>query len=237
MPLYTVKKGDCIDSIAYSHGLTWEQVWNHPDNSGLSQQRDPNVLLPGDQVFVPPLKKGYESAATEQRHRYRLKDTPAMLHLRLVDDENEPRAGIDYTLNVNGHFIEGRTDDDGCIDESIRPNTGKVILTVRPPPPEQDDDQDDQVYTGPPTQNSTSMQQQEAVEEYEIQLGAIDPASEIVGIQERLHNLGYELVEPSGELDQPTQNALRHFQGRNKLEVTGILDDATKQKLEEIHRS
>ena len=237
MPLYKVKKGDCIGSIAYSHGLTWEKVWNHPNNAKLKQVRDPNLLLPGDQVFVPPLELRHESVSTDQRHSFKVKDTPAMLHLRLVDIDYTPRAGVDYTLNVDGQFLEGTTDSDGCIDESILPNAEKVILVVHPPSSEQEDDRDEQVYTGPSTQTPTTTQQEKTTEEYEIFLGNIDPASEIVGIQERLINLGYELVEPSGELDEPTQNALRHLQEQRNLEVTGTLDDATKQELEDLHRS
>ncbi|MFH1075402.1 MAG: hypothetical protein V1753_00935 [Pseudomonadota bacterium] len=54
MPDYIVKQGDCIESIAFKHGLFWETVWNHPNNQQLKQERkNPNILLAGDKVFVP----------------------------------------------------------------------------------------------------------------------------------------------------------------------------------------
>ena len=54
MPDYPVKQGDSLASIAFDHGLFWQSVWNHPNNARLKQQRgSPNILKPGDVVFVP----------------------------------------------------------------------------------------------------------------------------------------------------------------------------------------
>ena len=237
MPEYTIQEGDCIDSIAYAHGLSWEKVWNDPNNSKLRGLRDPNMLLPGDKLFIPEKELRIERASTEQKHRFKRKDVPAKLHLCFIDDKRQPRADIGYTLVVNGNFIEGTTDANGCIEESIQPDTQKVILIVHPPQADQDEDSDQQVYTGPPTQQPTTMQGQQAIEKYEIQLGAIDPISETSGIQERLNNLGYDLVNSTGEMDNPTRNALRHFQSQHDIEVTGSVNDETRQKLEEVHKS
>ena len=82
MPNYTVKQGDCISSIAQKHGLFWDKVWNHPKNANLQERRkDPNVLSPGDVVFVPDKDEKEESGATEQRHRFKRKGVPEKLRI------------------------------------------------------------------------------------------------------------------------------------------------------------
>lgn len=236
--IYKVKDGDCIGSIAYSHGLNWEKIWNHPENAKIKEERDPSLLLPGDQIFIPDPELKHESVATDQRHRFKIKDVPAMLYLCLIDSDNNPRANLDYTLNVDGKFIEGTTDSNGCIDESISPSAKKAILTVYAPRGGgQEKDSDEQVYTDPLKQMDVNLQMSTTVEEYEILIGNVDPTSEIIGVQERLINLGYELVEPTGEMDEQTQIALRQLQIQCNLEVTGRLDDVTQQKLENLHCS
>jgi len=87
MPDDTVKQGDCISSIAQKHGLFWDKVWNHPKNAKLQETRkDPNVLSPGDVVFVPDKEEKEESGATEQRHRFKKKGVPAKLRLRIMEE-------------------------------------------------------------------------------------------------------------------------------------------------------
>jgi len=130
MPDYKVKQGDCISSIAERHGLFWDKVWNHPKNSRLKEQRkDPNVLYPGDILFIPEKDKREESGGTEQRHRFKKKGTPAKLRLQIMEDD-QPRANVDYTLVIDGQIFSGTTDGDGKIEQSIPPNAKKGVLIL-----------------------------------------------------------------------------------------------------------
>ena len=120
---YVVKKGDCLTSISEAAGHFWETVWNDPANEELKTEReDPNVLMPGDKLTIPDLRKKEESKPPEKRHRYRRKGVPAKLNLQFLD-HGEPRADQDYLADIDGHIEKGKTDPDGtcrCLSRAGR---------------------------------------------------------------------------------------------------------------------
>jgi hypothetical protein len=130
MPTHTVKAGDCISSIAEKHGLFWETVWDHPDNAQLKAEReDPNVLRPGDQVFVPEKEKKEKSCAAGTKHSFVRKGVPARFAISLYDDD-EPRAGVPYVLTIDGKSFEGETDSEGSLEHDIPPDAKTGTLVV-----------------------------------------------------------------------------------------------------------
>ncbi len=265
---YKVKDGDCISSIAFSHGFFWETLWNHGKNSDLkSKRKDPNILKEGDVVHIPELSPKEESCATEKRHKFKLKGVPAKLKLKLMqpkkpkDDEDEaggkpaggssplggmggavpglpgggsggdsgesdladaeykpakeeeePIANAPYIFEVDGVRVdEGNTDGNGCIQIPLAPDAkeGRIIVNKGKP--------EERVIT--------------------LDLGAMDPVDEPSGVRKRLLNLGY-LCQPDGPADsEDLQAALRKFQQDKGLNVTGRIDDPTKNKLKELHGS
>jgi hypothetical protein len=208
MPEYKVKQGDCISSVAEKYGFFWEKVWDHPNNSQLKEKRkDPNILYPGDIVFVPDKKEKEELGATEQRHRFRKKGAPATLRLQLFEDD-EPRANESYTLIIDGSLFSGTTDADGRLEQTVPPDAKNAKLLVG-----------------------------EAQDEYKLNLGHIDPVDEVVGVQARLNNLGFYRGNLDGELGAETMAALKCFQTKYELSESGELDEATKNKLLDVHGS
>jgi N-acetylmuramoyl-L-alanine amidase len=69
---------------------------------------------------------------------------------------------------------------------------------------------------------------------FELQLGALDPHSEDLGIQLRLANLGFYHGALDGLIGPQSRAAIATFQQRVGLPATGQLDDATRQML--LHR-
>lgn len=213
MPEYTVRQGDSIISIAYRNGFFWETIWDHPDNAELKERReDPNVLYPGDVVFIPEKQEKEETCGTDQTHRFRRKGALEELRIVLKDEEGEPRANMSYLLTIDGSNINGTTDGDGLLVESILPDASQGRLIVL-------DEQGNEL------------------EEYELALGHLDPITEISGVQMRLTNLGYDCSSEEGGLGTRTQQAIERFQQAQDLETTGELDDTTRQKLKEVHGS
>lgn len=208
---HLVGQGECISSIAKEKGYFWETIWNHGPNSELKTVRkDPNILLPGDRVTLPPKSEKQESGATEMRHRFVRRGEPCGLRIRVLKNDDTPRANQPYTLEVDGTEQTGTTDHDGYLTIAIRGDSHRGLLTVGPP--------EDQVS-------------------YELALGNLDPIEEISGVQSRLENLGYSLAGEEGVMGPNTVEAIRDFQDTNGLIVSGEPDPETRAKLLEVHGS
>jgi N-acetylmuramoyl-L-alanine amidase len=210
---YTVRQGEGIESIAFRNGLFWQTVWLDPGNDELREHRShPNALLPGDKVHIPEKRVEHVSVSTETKIRFRQKGVPSKLHLVLLDAEEQPRANLEYRLSIDGRLVEGNSNAAGEIIETIAPDAQVCMLTVG--------------------QSDT-----DAEEEYEVDLGYMDPLETLSGVQGRLNNLGFECSEPDGQLSPQTTAAVRAFQKTHGLSETGELDAALRDKLLKVHGS
>jgi hypothetical protein len=206
---HVVGEGECISSIALETGHFWETIWDDSANSELREIRqDPNVILPGDRVTIAEIRPKVVSKETEMRHRFVRRGEPARLRIRVLMEDDEPRANQPYTLEIDGQTHEGTTDPEGQLEVPIPATAGRGRLTVGP---------DNAVFN--------------------LALGRVDPISELSGVQGRLNNLGYNVGPTDGELGSRTRAALKHFQRRNNLEPTGRPDQATRDRLREAHGS
>ena len=61
---------------------------------------------------------------------------------------------------------------------------------------------------------------------YQLGFGTLDPIDTKEGVEKRLNSLG---VDTEGDLE----GAVRSFQAKNNMNVTGTVDDALRQKLKE----
>jgi hypothetical protein len=208
MPDYTVEQGDCIWSIAKGAGLPPETIWNHPNNAELKNKRvNPNILFPGDIVFVPDLTIREDPRGTDQLHKFQKKSFTAKLCIRLLDDD-DPRANEKYTLIVNGARLSGQTDGDGFLEQRIPADAREGELLLK-----------------------------DGSEQHTIQLGYLDPIDEIAGIQGRLQNLGFYGGEIDGEMSDATVAAIMGFQSDQQIDQTGEADSATKSALKAAYLS
>jgi N-acetylmuramoyl-L-alanine amidase len=205
---YKVKQGDCLSSIAYAHGFFWRTLWQLDDNSDLRDERgSPNILYPGDTVVIPPLRMRDEDCSTDARHRFRFKGVPAKLNLRFLED-GEPLAGEPYQLRIDGAVVDAppNLDDDGRLSVVIPPNARLVEYRFS-----------------------------DSEEWIAVDLGTLDPASKVSGIQARLNNLGYEAGGVDGIAGPRTAAALARFQEDQGIDITGDLDDDTRDHLVKAH--
>ena len=132
MPIYTVQQGDCLTSIAKQEGIKLEKIWNHSQNAALKQKRkDPNILLPGDRLFIPDRQLRDSDCSTDQRHTFQVEGMQANFRFRLLRND-KPRADINYTLILGGQQLSGTTDHDGWIVQKIPPDAAEALLVLAP---------------------------------------------------------------------------------------------------------
>lgn len=72
---------------------------------------------------------------------------------------------------------------------------------------------------------------QDAPEEYILQLGGIDPISEVSGVTQRLRNLGFECGSAADGVEIGVEQALKDFQTKHSLPATGRADAETLARL------
>lgn len=236
---HKVRDGECINSIAFKYGFFPDTLWSHADNSGLRKKRaSPNVLQAGDEVAIPPLTAAKESGATESRHRFRRKGVPAMLRIKFnkrkePEEAEEPPSPIkgpseyeepeveekpaEYEPLANAPYVisgdvegEGKSDGEGMVEIPISPDALQAIIVFHKDTPEQ--------------------------LIYELALGVIDPVDTPKGQAHRLSNLNYACLPDSKEEDV-IKAALKQFQTDQGLKATGESDQATRDKLLEVHGS
>jgi len=99
---------------------------------------------------------------------------------------------------------------DGTLNQGKTDGGGFIVCSVKP------DAQSGKLYLG----------DTEPYEEYDISFRVVDPIDTDEGIRKRLHNLGYSV-------DDNLASAIRAFQAKEELQVTGQADDSTRARIKE----
>lgn len=123
-----VHQGESLPQIAAEHGLAPDTIWSAPENAALARaRRNYNVLLPGDELFIPDRTEKLHPAATGLRHRFRRRGVPAKLRIQLYDGE-APRANLDYELVVGEATLHGTTTADGVLEHWVPTGLHRAVL-------------------------------------------------------------------------------------------------------------
>ncbi|HEU0123752.1 MAG TPA: peptidoglycan-binding domain-containing protein [Bryobacteraceae bacterium] len=203
---YIVSLGDSIPSLAHDNGHFWETLWNHGENAELKAKRkNPNILAPGDEVHIPPIRVQDFQGGTDMRHKFVRKGIPAKLKMQLFL-LGEPRRNEPYTLILDDEMIKGTTDGDGNLEQFVRPNSKGGVLRLNG-----------------------------GKEEYPVRVGYLNPIDRISGVKQRLNNLGFYCGNESEDEDDLFAQALTQFQGEHGVPQTGQNDAVTRAKIESLH--
>lgn len=211
---YTVVQGDHISSIANDYGFSdYLVIWNHPNNAQLkSDRQNPNVLSPGDKVFIPDRTPKEVTRGVDKRHNFKVKLKPLKLRLILKDAYEKPIVNTPCVLRIGEVSKSLTTDGDGKLELVIPPSAKDSTLLIQ-------GDQETP-YFGMVIP---------------VKIGHLDPETTISGQQGRLANLGYYWGEIDGEDSPDFRSAVEEFQCENDLSVDGICGPNTQAKLKQIH--
>lgn len=210
---YTVEQGDHLSKIAKDNGFTdYTIIWDHPNNADLKKQRqNPNILFPGDQVFIPDIEQKQESGATDKRHTFTVDRKTLKLRLVLEDAYEKPIAGQQCALLVGDQSFQVSTDTNGKLEADIPLGAGDGVLAIRG---------DETPFANFPVI---------------LKIGDLDPVTEQTGQTARLNNLGYFPGPLDGSDAAAFESAVEEFQCDHHLKVTGECDSSTQDKLQKVH--
>lgn len=129
---HIVDQGDWLSKLARWYGFPrWEPIWEHAKNSRLrAKRKSPNVLFPGDAVYIPAVEPKTIAGSTERRHRFRVRSQGIVYKTTLFDGEGQPRPNTPYKLVVGDMVHEGETNDQGILEHQIPMATETVELQV-----------------------------------------------------------------------------------------------------------
>lgn len=210
---HTVKPGEHLSLIAKRYGFAdYRTIYDHPENQSLKRRRpDPNLIHPGDEVFIPDPELKEVELAVDREHRIRLHLPKKVLRLVMRDARGVLVKDTPYVLSVGGQRIEGQTDGNGALEHDIPTDVSSATLQIGG--------------------HRFRMRVGD--------LNPVDDTDDggITGLQMRLANLGYSVGRIDGKLGPRTRAAIRAFQREMRLKITGRFDDATKSKLITRHGS
>ncbi len=210
--IHIVQPGDYLISIAEQYRISdWKKIYDHPDNDEFRKKRkNPNVIFPGDSIVIPDWEEGLCEGSTEKKHRFRKTSCEQVLRVKLRNTDGNPISDTSFVLVINGLPYEGITDGDGLVESRIPVDAQMGILRV-----------------GGHT--------------WDLSIGHLNPLrpecadNGISGAQGRLLNLGYDVGDIDGKHGPKTEAALKQFQTHYSIEVTGQLDDTSREELEQAY--
>jgi len=209
---HIVAQGEHLSKIAKRHGFSdYRTIWNHPQNADVREKRqNPNVLFPGDVLFIPDKELRIEARATDERHRFVVKRTALKLRLVVEDLYETPVRNAPCELVIEGEVTRHITDGKGLVEQEILPDAHDGWLVLR----------------GEETPFRDTL--------IPVKIGDLDPEDTTSGQLARLNNLGY--LPGDGTDPDAFRSAVEEFQcDHPPLKVDGTCGKKTQEQLKKVH--
>ncbi|MCA9624660.1 MAG: peptidoglycan-binding protein [Myxococcales bacterium] len=214
MKPYVIRRGDYLLKLAHQLGFDADKVWKDGANADLRALRDdPDMLQAGDILMIPDEPKKELPLRAEQDNAFVAKVPKISVSLAVTDDD-EPLANEAYVVEGLGDDEERTTDGDGFVSFEAPVHVREVTVKFL----------------------NVDLA-------FRIGIGELDPIDTPSGLRKRLTQLGFYGAKLQGadryqgRTDAAMAAAIAAFQKAQGLEVTGELDDGTRDKIVEVHGS
>jgi len=220
---HVVKSGESLSRIAAENGFgDIHTILDHPNNASLKDSRpNPDVLFPGDEVFLPEREDKIEKADTGKLHLFSLSLPLVFLRLRPKDlDGKLLKKEAECLLSTGDPEdpVPLNPDGDGIIEREISATLPEAELRVI----------------------AKNMKM-------DLLIGELDPVVTLSGQRARLNNLGYfaGFTRTDRKLFRWAAEEFKKDKAVSPLavkeedidEVEGIKQKAFRDKLEKEHGS
>lgn len=230
-----------MSRIAAEEGFAnFHTIFDRPENAGLKKKRDPHILFPGDEVFVPDRADKNETRPTDDTHKFETEVPPLFLRCRVLDINRNKAAGAVCNLQIDGEEVEDvTTSGNGIFEQRIGRLATRAGAVVHLKPTKEEPD---------------------PKAPFEIHIGSLNPETKLSGQQARLNNMGYEAGYTVRDLEQllwaaeefECDQTKQRVQKRPKIlpaprqgeedgenadteSKTGIQDPALVRKIKDVH--
>jgi hypothetical protein len=185
-----VKQAEHLSGIAAQEGFAdFHTIFDHAKNESLkSRKRDPHVLFPGDEVFIPDREDRNEVRATDSAHRFDAEIRPLFLRCKLLDWQRDPIKSAPCKLRIDAATMPPLTSNGaGILEQRI----GRLAQTG-----------DIEAELPPPKVLGKGEQPLPRQATFHVKIGSLNPETKLSGQQARLNNLGYLAGFDVRDLDQ-----------------------------------
>lgn len=207
---HTVRQSESLLSLGEMYRIPWRKIWFDAKNAALRQRRNPDMLMPGDQLYIPERICREEAVETEARHLFCYKRPMCWCRIVMRDVSGRPRPNLKITLHIHGlsHAFEGETDSQGLFQCVVPADRTSGLLLITDP-----------------------ESREHSPEAYDLRMHGLDPLDEQTGVAARLSNLGYLCGPVAGEESEGIDSAVRALQIDCELPPNGQLDEQTRELL------
>lgn len=232
----TVQLGECFSTIALKLGFKdYKPLYDHGANAALKAKRpNPNQLMPGDTITPPPKQDKSEAKSTGQSHKWVVPTPAVALKLIFLDPTQKPLKGRDCEVKIGStSMMKLKTNAQGMLDiglpfKEVTAVTGEILINLEEPsalaantpaaaapvantPPrypmpintvEFKEKSEDEGYIGQFKDDNKLK--------WMLQIGAMPPHEEPLGVVERLRNLGFDCGSET-VIGEKTKRAIIRF--------------------------
>lgn len=203
--IYTVKSGDTLWAIGQRHNIPWEKIWEAEENYELRKARGNPNILEIGDKVFVPDLDQRDESGGTEQKHTYRKPGKVRVRIAVLDLWHDPMPDTPYTYKVSGNTITEGHTDSEGIAELHLPDDARDVVLCLP------------------------------WGDFPVELGVLDPAHTIRGIQQRLTNLGIPCGPIDGLIGKLTRAGITEFQRTEKINLTGEPDAETIRCLRDRH--